>query len=168
VSVACTLEQVFWALVHGQVCTLHRCVFTPTYTSASTLAAGCVHMYIFTYMCICMLIYMDAYVHLWYCLTRWGQARMQRENLSTKIFSLHTCAYAYVCICVCMYAFIGACVYVSICICVCLCICLYVYVYVCVYVFIYIYMHARVGVHMHSCRRLLFICTVQSLCYMRV
>ena len=57
-----------------------------------------------------------------------------------------------------MYACIGACVYVCICICVCLCI----------FVFIHIYMHARVGVHMHSCRRMLFICTVQSLCYMRV
>ena len=44
----------------------------------------------------------------------------------------------------------------------------YVYVYVCVYVFIHIYIHARVGVHMHSCRRILFICTVQSLCYMCV
>jgi len=44
----------------------------------------------------------------------------------------------------------------------------YVYVYVCVYVFIHIYIHTRVGVHMHSCRRILFIFTVQSLCYMRV
>jgi len=44
----------------------------------------------------------------------------------------------------------------------------HVYVYVCVYVFIYIYMHARVGVHMLSCRRILFICIVQSLYYMRV
>jgi len=44
----------------------------------------------------------------------------------------------------------------------------YVYVYVCVYVFIHIHIHARVGVHMHSCRRILFICTVQFLCYMRV
>ena len=43
-----------------------------------------------------------------------------------------------------------------------------VYVYVCAYVFIYIYIHTRVGVHMHSCRRILFIFTVQSLCYMRV
>ena len=39
----------------------------------------------------------------------------------------------------------------------------YVYMYVCVYVCIYIYIRARVGVHMHSCRRILFICTVQSL-----
>jgi len=40
--------------------------------------------------------------------------------------------------------------------------------YVCVYVCIYIYIHARVGVHMHSCRRILFFCTVQSLYNMRV
>jgi len=50
VSVTCTL-QVFWALVHGQVCMLHRCFLTPTYTSANTLAAGCAHM------CICMCVY---------------------------------------------------------------------------------------------------------------
>ena len=29
-------------------------------------------------------------------------------------------------------------------------------------------MRARVGVHMHSCRRILFICTVQSLYHLRV
>ena len=39
----------------------------------------------------------------------------------------------------------------------------HVYMYVCVYVCIYIYIRARVGVHTHSCRRILFICTVQSL-----
>ena len=44
----------------------------------------------------------------------------------------------------------------------------HVYMYVCVYVCIYIYIRARVGVNMHSCRRILFICTVQSLYYMRV
>ena len=59
VSVACTVEQAFWALVQGQVCKLHRCVFTPTYTSANTLAAGCVHMCIFIYKCM----YMHAYVY---------------------------------------------------------------------------------------------------------
>ena len=63
VSVTCTL-QVFWALVHGQVCMLHRCVFTPTYTSANTLAAGCAHMCICIYVCICMHMHMDAYVRL--------------------------------------------------------------------------------------------------------
>ena len=64
VSVACTLIRVFWTLVQGQVCTLHRCVFTPTYTSANTLAAGCVLMCIFIYMCICMQMYIDACVRL--------------------------------------------------------------------------------------------------------
>ena len=45
---------------------------------------------------------------------------------------------------------------------------IYVYVYVCVYVCIYIYIRARVGVYMHSCRRIFFVCTVQSFCYVRV
>ena len=40
----------------------------------------------------------------------------------------------------------------------------YVYMYVCVYVCIYIYILARVGVHMHSCRCILFICTVLDWC----
>ena len=44
----------------------------------------------------------------------------------------------------------------------------YVYMYVCVYVCIYIYIRAHVGVRMYSCRRILFICTAQSLYYMRV
>ena len=64
VSVACTLGQVFWALVHGQVCTLHRCFFTRTYTFANTLAAGCAHMCVCIYVCVCMHMHMDAYVRL--------------------------------------------------------------------------------------------------------
>ena len=64
VSVTCTLEQLFWTLVHGQVCTLHRYVFTPTYTSANTLAAGCAHMCILIHLCICMHMCTDAYVRL--------------------------------------------------------------------------------------------------------
>ena len=63
VSVTCTL-QVFWALVHGQVYMLHRCVFTPTHTYANTLAAGCAHMCICIYVCICMHMHMDAYERL--------------------------------------------------------------------------------------------------------
>ena len=70
---------------------------------------------------------------------------------------MHTCAYACKCICVCMYVCIVH-VYMYV----------YVHMYVCVYVCIYIYIRARVGVHMHSCRRILFICTVQSLYYMCV
>ena len=50
--------------MHGQVCMFHRCVFTPTYTSANTLAAGCAHMCIRIYVCICMHMHMDAYVRL--------------------------------------------------------------------------------------------------------
>jgi len=43
----------------------------------------------------------------------------------------------------------------------------YVCMCVCVYVCIYMYIHTRVGVHMHSYRRI-FVCTVQSLYNMRV
>ena len=39
---------------------------------------------------------------------------------------------------------------------------------VCVYVCIYMYIHTRVGLNMHSYRRILFICAVQSLYYMRM
>ena len=70
---------------------------------------------------------------------------------------MHTCACACVCTCVCMYVCIVH-VYMYV----------YVYMYVCVYVCICIYIRARVGVHMHSCRRIFFICTVQFLYYMHV
>jgi len=43
-----------------------------------------------------------------------------------------------------------------------------VYMYVCVYVCICIYVRMRAGVSIHSCRRILFICTVQSPYDMRV
>jgi len=58
------------------------------------------------------------------------------------------------CVHVCVYS---ACVYVCICIYVCLCICMH----------IHLYMRAC-GCTLHSCRRIFFICTVQSLYYMRV
>jgi len=64
--------------------------------------------------------------------------------------------HAYVYVCACMRVYVHVYMYV------------YAYMYVCVYACTYIYIHARVGVHMHSCRRILFICTVQSLYYMRV
>jgi len=62
VSVTCTL-QVFWVLLHEQVCMLHRCVFTPTYTSV-THSLQVVHICVYVYMCICMHMHMDAYVCL--------------------------------------------------------------------------------------------------------
>ena len=63
-SVTCTLEQVFWALVHGRVCTLHRCVFTPTYTSV-THSLQVVHVCVYVYMCVyaCMCIWMRVCVY---------------------------------------------------------------------------------------------------------
>jgi len=51
---------------------------------------------------------------------------------------------------------------------VCVYVCIYIYICMHIHLCIYIYIRARVGVHMHSCRRILFICTVQSLYYMRV
>jgi len=61
----------------------------------------------------------------------------------------------YKCVHVCVYS---ACVYVCISICVCLCICMHIHLYTracgCIYALV--------------CRRILFICTVQSLYYIRV
>jgi len=64
VSVTCTLEHVFWALVHGRVCTLHRCVFTPTYTSV-THSLQVVHMCVYVYMCVygCVCVWMRVCVY---------------------------------------------------------------------------------------------------------
>ena len=57
-----------------------------------------------------------------------------------------------------MYMCVHVCVYV--CTCVCMYMSVYVYAYTCIL--------TRVGVHMHSCTRILFICTVKSLYYMRM
>ena len=64
VSVTCTLEHVFWALVHGWVCTLHRCVFTPTYTSV-TYSLQVVHVCVYVYMCVygCVCVWMSVCVY---------------------------------------------------------------------------------------------------------
>jgi len=63
---------------------------------------------------------------------------------------------------------VSICAYVCICMRMCMCVHVCVYNACVVYVCIYICIHAHVGVHMYSCRRILFICTVQSLYYMRV
>ena len=48
-----------WAGVYAtQVC------FYANVHSANTLAAGCAHMCIFIHLCICVHMYMDAYVRL--------------------------------------------------------------------------------------------------------
>ena len=67
---------------------------------------------------------------------------------------VHMHAYACVCACVRVWVHKCVCVYVCMYFCVCVCMC------VCV--------HAHVDVRIHSFRRVLFICTVQSLYYMRV
>ena len=72
--------------------------------------------------------------------------------------SVHACAYACVCVCARMCACMGACV----------CVCVNVCIYFCVYVCMCVCVRAHVDVRMHSCRRILFVCTVQSLYYMRV
>jgi len=69
---------------------------------------------------------------------------------------VHVCVYR--CMCICIYMYICMSVYMY----------AYTFIYARVYVCIYIYIRARVGVHMHSCRRILFIFSVQSLYYMRV
>ena len=61
-SVACTLEQVFWAPVHVQLYTLYRSSFDINIYICDIFAAGCAHMCICIYMCICVHMHMDAYV----------------------------------------------------------------------------------------------------------
>jgi len=115
---------------------MRRCVrytgvfFTPTYTSANTLAACCAYMCICIYVpvCICMHMYMDAYVRLWYCSTRWA--------VVSQIFYLYICvhmhAYWYVC---------ELCVYR------CMCICMYMYICMSVYIYARTFIYTRVWVY---------------------
>ena len=107
VSVTCTLEQVFWALVHGRVCMLHRCVFTPMYTSV-THSLQVVHMCVYVYMCV-----MDACVYG--CVYASMILLDALRRCYWGILCVHLCAYACVCVCVCMCACMVACV----CVCVC-------------------------------------------------
>ena len=58
--------------------------------------------------------------------------------------------------------------YVCVYACVRVYVCVYVCMYFCVYVCMCICVQSHVDVCMHSFRRILFICTVQSLYYMRV
>jgi len=57
-NVACTFEQVFWALVHGQVCTLHTMCF---YTNVHIREHICCRLCTYVYMYIC--VYMHAYAY---------------------------------------------------------------------------------------------------------
>jgi len=52
------LEQVYWALVHGQVCTLRRCVFyTNVHICEHTRCRLCIYVYMYMY------VYMHAYLY---------------------------------------------------------------------------------------------------------
>jgi len=62
-SVACTLEQVFWALVHRQVCMLHRCFYTIVHICEHTRCRLCTYVYIYIY------VHMHAYVYGCVCAT---------------------------------------------------------------------------------------------------
>jgi len=122
VSVACTLEQVFWAPMHGQVFTLHRCFFDTT-----------VHICEYTRCRLCTYVYLHIYVYMHAYVYGYVYASMILCDTLRRCYwdflSLHRCAYACICICVCMYACIGACVYVCICTYVCLCICVHIHLY---------------------------------------
>ena len=56
VSVTCTL-QVFWALVHGQLCMLHSSVFLYQRTHLRTHSLKIVHICVYVYMCVCVHAY---------------------------------------------------------------------------------------------------------------
>ena len=72
------------------------CFYTNVHICEHT-RSGCAHMCRCIYVCICMHMHMDAYVRLWYCLTRLG--------VVARIFCLcivHMHAYVYVCACMCV------------------------------------------------------------------
>jgi len=104
------------------------------------------------YACICIWMRICVYYITW--------------HVEELLLGFYVCTY--VCICMRMHMCVHVCVYRCMCICMYMYICMSVYMYVCAYVYIYIYIRARVGVNMHTCRRIWFICTVQSLYYMRV
>ena len=115
----------------------------------------CTYAYMHKYVYMHAYVYgcdMDANVRLWYCLTRW------LGGVVAEIFCLcidvRVNVYVYACACMCAYVHLHMYVYAYMRVCVCVC--------------IYMYMHTRVGVNMHSCRRILLFCTVQSLYYMHV
>jgi len=98
VSVACTLELVFWAPVHVQVYTLYRCFFDINVHICDTLAAGCAPMCICICLCVCMHMYMDTYVVLLDMLRhRWWDFLL--------CIGVHIHAYAHVCECMRVYVY---------------------------------------------------------------
>jgi len=100
------------------------------YTSATHLLQVVHICVVCIYMFICMHMYVDTYVHLWYCLTRWGI-----EIFCLRIdIRVHVCVY--VCACTRVYVHVHMYVYV----CLCICMCIHVYAHACGF-----YIYTRVG-----------------------
>jgi len=139
----------FWAPVHVQVYTLYRCFFDINVHICDKLAAG-VHMYVYAYICV------------YACICIWMRMCVYDISWRVEALLLRFSVCVWVCMIMHMYMCVHVCVYM------CMCICMYMYICVYVYVCIYMYIHTRVGVHMHWCRRILFICVVQAFYYMRM
>jgi len=82
------------------------------------------------------------------------------DALRRCYWGFSVCAFVFICMRMCVCACVRIWVHV--------CVCAYVCMYFCVYVCMCVCVRVHVDVRMHSCRRILFICTVQSLYYMRV
>jgi len=135
VSFVCTLEQVFWALVHVQVCMLHRCFFdTNIHICEHTRCrlCTCVYMHIYVYMHAYVCGYVYAYMIL--------LDKLRRRYWD--FLSVRRCAYACISICVCMYACICACVS---CVYMYICMFVYMYAYTFIYTRVWVYICTRVG-----------------------
>jgi len=105
----------------------------------------CVYLYMCVYACICTWMRTCVYDIAWHV-----EALLLRFSIC-----------AYVCICIRMYMCVHVCVYR------CMCICMYMYIYVCLCICMHIHLYTSACGCTYSCRRILFICTVQSLYYMR-
>jgi len=133
-------------------CVCYTGVFLHQRTHLRTHSLQVAHICVYVYMCV------------YACISIWMRMCVYDIAWRVEALLLEFSICAYVCICMRMCMCVHVCVY-SACV---MYMYVYVYMYVCVYVCIYIYIRARVGVHMHSCRRILLICTVRSLYYMRV
>jgi len=117
-------------VVHGRVCTLHRCVFTPRYTSVTNslqVVHMCVHVYMCVYGFVCVCMRVCVYDIAW---------RVEALLLGFSVYAcvcicmrmcvcVHVCVYGCMCVCMCMY------VCISVCMCACAFVCARMWMYVC-------------------------------------
>ena len=121
-SVVCILEQVFWASVHVQVYTKHRCFCLHQRTHLRHTRC---RVHIFVYMHKCM--YMHTYVYGYVCASMMLLDTLRRR--CWHFWSVYRCVYTCICIRMCMYVCIFACPHVCICTYMCLCVCMHIHVY---------------------------------------